>query len=91
MTIEGVHTPEDIYAKFEEFYNRIVAKYNKVTHAFGDYRSIGRSTNLWTKQILATKSYSFKSARLYKRTDSRQNRIRFALNGTKQKIHIKKL
>lgn len=47
MTIEGVHTPEDIYAKFEEFYNRIVAKYNKVTHAFGDYRSIGRSSYLW--------------------------------------------
>lgn len=49
MTIEGVHTPEDIYAKFEEFYNRIVAKYNKVTHAFGDYRSIRRSSYLWFK------------------------------------------
>lgn len=65
MTIEGVHTPEDIYAKFEEFYNRIVAKYNKVTHAYRRLWSVGRGTNIWFKQILATARNTAKSTRLY--------------------------
>ena len=34
MTLVGVHTPEDIYKRFEEFYKRIVDRYGKVTHAY---------------------------------------------------------
>lgn len=49
MTIEGVHSPEDIYEKFEYFYYEIVKKYNKVTHAFGDYGALRRSYYLWIK------------------------------------------
>lgn len=41
MTLTGVHTPEDIYKRFEEFYKRIVDRYGKVTHAYGDYGALG--------------------------------------------------
>lgn len=41
MTLVGVHTPEDIYKRFEEFYKRIVDRYGKVTHAYGDYGALG--------------------------------------------------
>lgn len=40
--LSGLHTPEQMYEKFVEFYRRIVEKYGKVTHAFGDYGALGQ-------------------------------------------------
>lgn len=40
--LSGLHTPEQMYEKFVEFYNRVVAEYGKVTHAFGDYGALGQ-------------------------------------------------
>lgn len=42
MKMEGVYSPDILYKKFEEFYNRIVQRYSKVTHAFGDYGALGQ-------------------------------------------------
>lgn len=40
--LTGLHTPEEMYEKFAEFYWRVVDKYGKVTHAFGDYGALGQ-------------------------------------------------
>lgn len=40
--LTGLHTPEEMYEKFVEFYWRVVDKYGKVTHAFGDYGALGQ-------------------------------------------------
>ena len=40
--LSGLHSPEQMYEKFVEFYRRIVEKYGKVTHAFGDYGALGQ-------------------------------------------------
>ena len=40
--LSGLHTPEQMYEKFVEFYKRGVAEYGKVTHAFGDYGALGQ-------------------------------------------------
>lgn len=40
--LNGLHTPEQMYQKFVEFYKRVVAEYGKVTHAFGDYGALGQ-------------------------------------------------
>ena len=40
--LSGLHTPEQMYEKFVEFYQRVVAEYGKVTHAFGDYGALGQ-------------------------------------------------
>ena len=42
MKLNGLHSPEQMYEKFVEFYKRIVEKYGKVTHAFGDYGALGQ-------------------------------------------------
>lgn len=42
MKLEGLHSPEQMYEKFVEFYKRVVAEYGKVTHAFGDYGALGQ-------------------------------------------------
>ena len=42
MKLEGLHTPEEMYEKFAEFYNRVVRDYGKVTHCFGDYGALGQ-------------------------------------------------
>ncbi len=42
MKLAGLHTPEQMYEKFVEFYKRVVDKYDKVTHAFGDYGALGQ-------------------------------------------------
>lgn len=41
MKMEGVYSPDILYEKFKEFYNRIIQKYGKVTHAYGDYGALG--------------------------------------------------
>lgn len=42
MKLSGLHTPEEMYEKFVEFYKRIVNDYGKVTHAYGDYGALGQ-------------------------------------------------
>lgn len=42
MKLSGLHTPEQMYEKFVEFYKRVVNEYGKVTHAFGDYGALGQ-------------------------------------------------
>ena len=42
MKLEGLHSPEQMYEKFVEFYWRVVNEYGKVTHAFGDYGALGQ-------------------------------------------------
>ena len=40
--LSGLHSPEEIYKAFEEFYYEIVNEYGKVTHCFGDYGALGQ-------------------------------------------------
>lgn len=40
--LEGLHSPEQMYDKFVEFYHRVVANYGKVTHVFADYGALGQ-------------------------------------------------
>ena len=40
--LTGLHTPEEMYAKFLEFYKRVVNEYGKVTHCFADYGALGQ-------------------------------------------------
>lgn len=42
MKLAGLYAPEEIYEKFVEFYQRVVAEYGKVTHCFGDYGALGQ-------------------------------------------------
>ena len=42
LKMSGLHTPEDMYKQFIEFYKRVVAKYGKVTHCFADYGALGQ-------------------------------------------------
>lgn len=38
----GLHTPEQMYDKFIEFYKRVKEKYGKITHCFADYGALGQ-------------------------------------------------
>ena len=38
----GLHTPEQMYEKFIEFYKRVKEHYGKVTHVFADYGALGQ-------------------------------------------------
>lgn len=49
LKMSGLHTPEDMYKQFIEFYKRVVAKYGKVTHCFADYGALRTSINLWNE------------------------------------------
>lgn len=40
--LSGLHSPEQMYEAFAKFYDRVVEKYGKVTHAFGDYGALGQ-------------------------------------------------
>lgn len=42
MKLTGLHSPEEMYAKFEEFYKRVIKDYGKVTHCFADYGALGQ-------------------------------------------------
>jgi len=42
MKLAGLYSPEQIYEKFIEFYRRVVSRYGKVTHCFGDYGALGQ-------------------------------------------------
>ena len=40
--LKGLHSPEEMYEKFVEFYKRVVNDYGKVTHCFADYGALGQ-------------------------------------------------
>jgi len=40
--LAGLHSPEEMYKAFVDFYYEIVNEYGKVTHAFGDYGALGQ-------------------------------------------------
>ena len=40
--LAGLHTPEQMYEAFKDFYFEIVKEYGKVTHAFADYGALGQ-------------------------------------------------
>lgn len=40
--LKGLHTPEEMYEAFADFYYEIVNEYGKVTHSFGDYGALGQ-------------------------------------------------
>lgn len=40
--LAGLYTPDEIFNSFIEFYNEVVNKYGKVTHAYGDYGALGQ-------------------------------------------------
>lgn len=52
--ITGLYAPEDFYKAFVNFYKRVVANYDKVTHAFADYGALGQvltfGLNRWLQQ-----------------------------------------
>lgn len=42
MKLSGLHSPEQMYEKFVEFYNQVIAQYGKVTHCYADYGALGQ-------------------------------------------------
>lgn len=40
--LKGLHSPEQMYEKFAEFYKRVVNDWGKVTHCFADYGALGQ-------------------------------------------------
>lgn len=52
--ITGLYAPEDFYKAFVNFYKRVVANYDKVTHSFADYGALGQvltfGLNRWLQQ-----------------------------------------
>lgn len=42
MKLSGLHSPDEMYQKFVEFYNRVIQDYGKVTHCFADYGALGQ-------------------------------------------------
>ena len=53
--LTGLHTPEQMYEKFVEFYRRVVARYGKVTHAYGDYGALGQVITFGLNKYLQSK------------------------------------
>lgn len=58
--LSGLHTPEQMYEKFTEFYKRVVAEYGKVTHAFGDYGALGQVITFGLNRYLQQKGIPLK-------------------------------
>ena len=40
--LSGIHSPEDMYKSFIDFYNRVIDKYGKVNYCFADYGALGQ-------------------------------------------------
>ena len=53
--LTGLHTPEEMYDKFKEFYDRVKAEYGKVTHCFADYGALGQVLTYGMNKYLRTK------------------------------------
>lgn len=54
--LSGLHSPEQMYEKFVEFYWRVVNKYGKVTHSFGDYGALGQVITFGLNRYLQQKN-----------------------------------
>lgn len=52
VNLQGLYTPEEIYAKFAEFYQRICRDYGKVTHLFCDYGALGQTLTFGLNRYL---------------------------------------
>lgn len=50
--LTGLHSPEQMYEKFVEFYRRVVETYGKVTHCFADYGALGQVLTYGMNQYL---------------------------------------
>ena len=53
--LSGLHTPEQMYDKFIEFYKRVVNEYGKVTHVFADYGALGQVLTFGMNKYLQQK------------------------------------
>lgn len=53
--LSGLHSPEEMYQAFLDFYNEIVAEYGKVTHVFGDYGALGQVISYGLNRFLLGK------------------------------------
>lgn len=58
--LSGLHSPEQMYEKFVEFYKRVVVEYGKVTHAFGDYGALGQVITFGLNRYLQQKGIPLK-------------------------------
>lgn len=58
MKLSGLHSPEQMYEKFVEFYNRVVNDYGKVTHCFADYGALGQVITFGMNKYLQQKGIS---------------------------------
>ena len=53
--LTGLHTPEQMYDKFIEFYKRVCNDYGKVTHVFADYGALGQVLTFGMNRYLQQK------------------------------------
>lgn len=58
--LSGLHTPEQMYEKFVEFYKRVVNDYGKVTHCFADYGALGQVLTYGMNRYLQQKGIPLK-------------------------------
>ena len=58
--LSGLHTPEQMYEKFVEFYKRVVNEYGKVTHCFADYGALGQVLTYGMNRYLQQKGIPLK-------------------------------
>lgn len=58
--LTGLHTPEQMYEKFVEFYKRIINDYGKVTHCFADYGALGQVLTFGMNKYLQQKGIPLK-------------------------------
>lgn len=56
----GLHTPEQMYDKFIEFYKRVKEEYGKVTHCFADYGALGQVLTYGMNRYLQQKGIPIK-------------------------------
>lgn len=58
--LSGLHTPEQMYEKFVDFYKRVVNDYGKVTHCFADYGALGQVLTYGMNRYLQQKGIPLK-------------------------------
>lgn len=58
--LTGLHSPEEMYDAFAEFYYEILEEYGKVTYAWGDYGALGQVITYGLNQYLMRKGIPLK-------------------------------
>lgn len=58
--LTGLHSPEQMYEKFVQFYKRVVSNYGKVTHCFADYGALGQVITYGLNKYLQQNSIPLK-------------------------------